>query len=260
MSDAPLTPTDQAPAQPASIAVTRADAGGFLDGLLTVDVSDLGEEEIRPGALLSPQGKIQHALTVRRITEGYVLATTDGALTDRLVKRLTLLKLRAAVEIAPLPAGDHAATPSWADHKTRILAGLPVQGVDFGFEDVFPTDVNLDLLGGVNYKKGCFIGQEVVSRMARRGSIRKRTLILTHADGVSIEAQTPVTSADGDRLGVVTSTTPGASLALMRTDRLVEAGGLEATVHVGDIACAVAPPPYALVDTLGLSADKDAAP
>ena len=55
-----------------------------------------------------------------------------------------------------------------AYHAARIAAGLPEQGFDFGAEDVFPADIDMDLVGGIDFRKGCFVGQEVVSRMKRR--------------------------------------------------------------------------------------------
>ena len=59
-------------------------------------------------------------------------------------------------------------------HADRITHGVPEQGVDFAAAEVFPADINMDVLGGVALNKGCFVGQEVVSRMHRRGKIRKR--------------------------------------------------------------------------------------
>ncbi|MEO1324705.1 MAG: folate-binding protein, partial [Pseudomonadota bacterium] len=64
-------------------------------------------------------------------------------------------------------------------HMDRIEHGIAEQGIDFGSAEVFPADINMDILGGVALNKGCFVGQEVVSRMHRRGSIRRRTLVVS---------------------------------------------------------------------------------
>ena len=69
----------------------------------------------------------------------------------------------------------------------RIASGLafPSGGVDFAYADIFPHDANLDLLHGVDFKKGCYVGQEVVSRMHHRGEPRKRIVRLTLGDGAA---------------------------------------------------------------------------
>lgn len=282
MTDALSPAADQAETAPpptAYIAVTGGDAATFLDGLLTVNVSDLpaapaltapGQTAagIRHGALLSPQGKIQHALIIHALPregDGFILQTCGGDLSDRLVKRLTLMKLRADVVIAPADDKQLAQVgmpevPGGPDDRgvDRLRTGMPVQGIDFGFEEVFPTDVNLDLLGGVDYHKGCFVGQEVVSRMARRSTIRKRTFILQSTDNQPLpHHNTDVVSPSSDRLGGVTSSAVdgdggAVALAVIRTDRLLEVGGLEATVMVGDVPCTIALPPYADGVALGL--------
>ncbi len=86
---------------------------------------------------------------------------------------------------------------------------------------MFPSDVNLDVLGGVDYAKGCFVGQEVVSRMKRRGVIRKRTLVM------EVDGRPPALGVDivaGDTsLGRALSSAGGKTLALVRLDRLAQA-------------------------------------
>ncbi|MEM9738658.1 MAG: folate-binding protein [Pseudomonadota bacterium] len=110
-----------------------------------------------------------------------------------------------------VPIGEHDAD--------RIASCVPEWGRDYRSAQVFPADVNMDRLGGVDYKKGCFVGQEVVSRMYRRGSIRKRTVTLRHARP-DVEAQ--ILSEQGQVIGAVTSTHGDLSLALLRIDRLVQ--------------------------------------
>ena len=105
---------------------------------------------------------------------------------------------------------------SGSSYKTiRIAAGVPEFGQDYNNQEVFPTDVNLDIYGGIDYNKGCFIGQEVVSRMRRRGTIRKRTVKIV---GESIEKNAEIRS---DRLiGKVTSVLGNNGLACVRVDKL----------------------------------------
>jgi folate-binding Fe-S cluster repair protein YgfZ len=93
-------------------------------------------------------------------------------------------------------------------------------------------DVNYDLLGGVDYKKGCFVGQEVASRMKRKGDARKRTVIADF-DGAPPEKGTPVTAGDST-LGHVMSGVDGAALALVRLDRWESARADGRAVLAGD--------------------------
>ena len=111
--------------------------------------------------------------------------------------------------------------PIDAYHRDRILNGVPEQGFDFGNADVFPADINMDVLGGVALNKGCFVGQEVVSRMHRRGTIRKRSLTvelpanLEASIGADILAPSPI--------GSVTSAEGSLGLGRIRVDRWAKA-------------------------------------
>ena len=116
-------------------------------------------------------------------------------------------------------------------HSDRIRHGIPEQGADFGSADVFPADINMDVLGGVALNKGCFVGQEVVSRMHRRGQIRKRTLTVSTPDvdalhtGADLLASAPI--------GSITSYEADQGLARIRVDRWLKAehDGLAVTVN-----------------------------
>ena len=107
-------------------------------------------------------------------------------------------------------------TSSRSSYETvRIAAGVPEFGHDYNSQEVFPTDVNLDIYGGIDYNKGCFIGQEVVSRMRRRGTIRKRTVKIV---GESIEKNAEIRS--DTLIGKVTSVAGNNGLACVRVDKL----------------------------------------
>jgi hypothetical protein len=99
------------------------------------------------------------------------------------------------------------------------------QGVDFGTEEVFPADINMDLIAGVDFRKGCFVGQEVASRMKRRGTARRRTLTVALPDGAP-ETPCPIMatgSGDPFEIGALTSASNGVGLARVRIDRMMEA-------------------------------------
>ncbi len=103
----------------------------------------------------------------------------------------------------------------------RIDAVAPKAGVDFAYGDVFPHDVNFDLLNGVDFNKGCYVGQEVVSRMKHRGSGRKRVARVI----LAAEAPAPGTPVvDGELpIGTLGTSSGHEALALLRLDRVEEA-------------------------------------
>lgn len=201
----------------ARLTLEGPDTIGFLERLITCHVDDMSAGAARPGALLTPQGKIIADFLATRTDEGCTLDTSP-LIAATLEKRLKLFRLRAEISIerTDLP------NPSY-DDTTRIAAGRAAFGHDFHEAEVFPTDINLDLLGGIDYKKGCFVGQEVVSRMKRRGKIRKRTVSLS-SGGTGSELIPGDDIQAGDRkLGRITSAAGTMALALVRIDHLAPA-------------------------------------
>lgn len=108
-----------------------------------------------------------------------------------------------------------------AYHAHRISLGVPEGGIDFPFGDAFPHDADMDDLDGVAFDKGCYVGQEVVSRMKHRGTARKRVIIV-HGDGDLPEPGTGI-EAGGKPAGTLGSSSGAAGLALVRLDRIKEA-------------------------------------
>jgi folate-binding protein YgfZ len=229
----------------AVIAVGGADWRTFLQGLLTQDVETLQPGEARFGALLTPQGRLLYDL--------FIIGTDDGCLLDAaaehrdaILQRLTLYRLRAKVELAAsdlgvfaeFPAragladprlpelgarvyGDAAADADDAAYDAHRLAlGIPAPA-DWGSDRTYPIEANFDLLNGIDFKKGCFVGQETTSRMKRRGQIKSRMLPITF-DGPSPESGTEILAGDL-RAGEVLSGADGRALALVRLDRALGA-------------------------------------
>jgi folate-binding protein YgfZ len=109
-----------------------------------------------------------------------------------------------------------------ADYEAhRIACGAPRGGVDFIYGDAFPHETNMDRLHGIDFDKGCYVGQEVVSRMQHRGTARTRT-IRVRLDGSMPEIGLPVTAGDKS-VGTMGSSANGLGLALLRTDRVSDA-------------------------------------
>jgi folate-binding protein YgfZ len=229
----------------ALIAVTGPDARAFLHGLLTQDVETLAPGELRYGALLGPQGRLLFDL--------FLFGTDDGVLIDcvadrrpALLQRLGLYRLRAKVELTPddrpvfaawgdgqpswpvdprLPAlGRRAVAPertadaSEADWRRHQVAfGFP-DAADFAPDADYPIECNLDLLNGIDFQKGCFIGQETTSRMKRRGTIKTRLVPITF-DGPPPRFGAEILNGDL-RAGEVRGGVEGRAMALLRLDRM----------------------------------------
>ena len=238
----------------AVIEVRGPDWRDFLQGLITQDVVTLASGEMRFAALLTPQGRVLYDLfIVRRGDDG--LIDCQAATCDALVERLVMYRLRARVEIArsraPVlaswgtdapPAGfipdprtpglgsrgyDEAMLTADAvgenDYVAHALAlGVP-SSADWGSDATYPIEANFDLLGGIDLKKGCFVGQETTSRMKRRGAIRSRMVPII-MDG-PVPASGAELLAGSLRAGEVRSGFGRRAIALLRLDRL-QAGNL----------------------------------
>ena len=125
-------------------------------------------------------------------------------------------------EIMPRARAIAVGDASLADYEAlRISLGVPRGGVDCAYGDAFPHDVNMDLLNGVDFEKGCYVGQEVVSRMKHRGGVRKR-IARVKLDGAAPAAGAAV--MDGELpVGTLGASAGAHALALLRLDRVEEA-------------------------------------
>ena len=120
----------------------------------------------------------------------------------------------------------------------RIAVGAPKGGLDFAYADAFPHDANLDLLHGVDFDKGCYVGQEVVSRMKHRGTARKRVARVKLA-GPAPAPGTPVLDREL-AVGALGSSSGREALALLRLDRAEEAKAAGRTLSAGGVGLALA--------------------
>ena len=183
--------------------VAGEDWRAFLQGLITQDVETLAPGELRFGALLTPQGRLLYDLFLLGEADG-VLArlrrrARDGA--DRPADDLSAAGQggdRAIRQRRSSPAGERTAPPpplaspipacrssasapmrarrggGGADYDAHRLASACPPPSDFGADATYPIEANFDLLNGIDFKKGCFVGQETTSRMKRRGTIKSR--------------------------------------------------------------------------------------
>lgn len=228
--------------------VSGPDARTFLHGLLTCEIEGLPPGGAAYGGLLSPQGKILFDVFIK--DEGGVLLV-DCAHTQKaeLLKRLAMYRLRAKVEIAAadglaIAVSSAALDGGFADPRSpqlgwrafvakagwdsyddypgaRIAAGFADSDADLGSGEVFPHEANFDQFGAVSFTKGCYIGQEVVSRMEHRGTARSRILPV-NLDGTAPGKGSDIRSGEKS-VGTMLGSAGHMALALIRLDRLAEA-------------------------------------
>jgi hypothetical protein len=148
-------------------------------------------------------------------------------------------------ELARIDGSDEAA---YEAH--RVAEGVPKGGLDFAYGDTFLHDANLDFLHGVDFKKGCYVGQEVVARVHFRNSARKR-IVKIRFDGPTPEAGTQVMAGE-TAIGQVGSTAGSQGLAMLRLDRLEEAKSAGTAVKAGEAAVDVTVPPEFIATAAGV--------
>ena len=122
----------------------------------------------------------------------------------------------------------------------RIAVGVPRGGLDFMYGDAFPHETNMDRLSGVDFDKGCYVGQEVVSRMQHRGTARTRTVRLL-LDGPAPEVGSAILAGD-KAVGTMGSAADGHALALMRVDRAGEALAAGTPLTAGGLSIRITEP------------------
>jgi folate-binding protein YgfZ len=143
-----------------------------------------------------------------------------------------------ALKAATLIGADLVDSGAYEAH--RIACGAPRGGIDFIYGDAFPYETNMDRLHGVDFDKGCYVGQEVVSRMQHRGTARTRTVRLVLEDSPP-EAGIGVVAGDKP-LGTMGSSAGGMGLALIRIDRAADALDAGVPLTAGGIAVRLADP------------------
>jgi tRNA-modifying protein YgfZ len=243
------------------IAIKGVEARSFLQGLISNDMAACAPGKGIYAALLTPQGKILFEFFVTEHDDRFLLdcaAVRAPELAKRLTfyrlrakidialaRDLKVAGLWNGATQAPAIAGVAAfsdprlpalgvrligppallqsaiADARVADHRSHALKlGVP-DSADVPPDTVFALDAGLEELGGVDFKKGCYVGQEVTARMKHRASARRRFLI-AEIDG-DLPAPGTKLEASGREVGTLATGTEGRALALVRLDRVSEA-------------------------------------
>jgi folate-binding protein YgfZ len=159
-----------------SLLVSGADARSFLQGQLSADIDALTPARALPASCNSAQGRVQAVLWLTERADGIALLL-PASLTERIAARLRKYVLRSKVKIDESPAAAGIVEP--AAYRERdwqlagIRAGLP-QVYPETYESFVAQMLNLDLLGGIAFEKGCYTGQEIIARTHFRGAIKRR--------------------------------------------------------------------------------------
>ncbi len=230
----------------AVIRIEGPDARHFLHNLLTQNVETIKDGELRFGALLTPQGRLMVDMMVWAKDDALWLDVPVAA-RDGLVQRLSMYKLRLKVTVS---ATDDAVFVAWGEqpdgfvadprleglgyraigfagattaseddwHAHRMAMGVAEAALDTPQDKTYPIEANFDLMNGIDFHKGCFIGQETTSRMKRRGTIKNRILPFTF-EGEAPAIGTEVLNGER-RAGEVTGVLGQQGMALMRLDRM----------------------------------------
>ena len=232
------------------------DAHRLLNDVVTGEIPSEGNgegEAASAWALLSPQGKIL-AEGLAGHAEDALWLDVHQSVADDFFKRMKMYRLRAQVVIddlrethrvgfaqdaepdgirhrdrlGPIDLGWRTiapveATAGWAQDDAfyqgqRIGAGIAHQGNDFPANDAFAHDIGFDLLDGIDFVKGCYVGQEVVSRMKHRGTARRRPIVVSGIEGEAGQA----VMANGREAGTVGQVVDGKAVAIVRLDRITD--------------------------------------
>lgn len=220
--------------------VSGPEASDFLQNLVTNDLGKL-KDGLVYAALLTPQGKYRADFFLVPRADGSILIDVAEPLAADLTRALTLYKLRAKVELepteitvtrgtGPAPEGAFAdprdASLGWRGYDgqpgdeadwdaLRVAACVPETGIELT-PDTFILEAGFDRLNGVDFRKGCFIGQEVVARMKHKTELRKG-LVPVEVTG-SAPVGTPVETG-GKPAGTLYTQSDGRGLAFLRFDR-----------------------------------------
>ncbi len=217
----------------------------FLQSLVTNDVTGAAPGALVYAALLTPQGKYLSDFLIWRTEDGDFRLDVATALAGDLVKRLSMYRLRRPIEISQDPATVTAfwgGDPSiglrdprhpdlgWRIYGTidivaepgdydlhRLKLGIPESATDLIVNDSYILEADFERLKGVDFRKGCYVGQEIVARMKFKTELRKGLCAVTVTG--SAPPMTLLHAPDGKNAGILLSNRDGHGIAHLRFDR-----------------------------------------
>jgi len=222
-----------------------ADGGGFfLDvprAMAPALVAKLNLYKLRSRVIVED---LSDVLGIVAAWDGGGAASSGLAYADPRLPALGLRVMVAPHRAAEVAAALGAPLRDAGDYEAqRIALGVPQGGRDFGYGDAFPHEADMDQLGGVDFAKGCYVGQEVVSRMEHRGIARTRAVAVRYA-GAAPPAGASITAGER-QIGTMGSAAQGRGLALVRLDRAADALARGERLLAGNAAIDLVKPDWA---------------
>ena len=255
------------------IRISGPEARPFLDALVTQNLDRLEREPCLYAGLLTPQGKLFADMIVWRDNDGLILEA-DPARGPALLQKLNLHKLRAQVSLsdanqdlcviwdgggepdprlaalglrrlAPRAEAEKLENGAAAFAARMLACGVPDPVRDGALDDAFALEALFEELNGVDFKKGCFLGQENVSRMKRRATTRKKFCPIVF-EGEAPAFGAPIKAGEAE-IGTVRSGANGRAIAFVRLDRALEAAEKDQALTAGEKIVRLAPPAWLIL-------------
>ena len=227
------------------------DEGGFLFDVAAASAADLAKRlnfyKLRAKVVVADRSG-DFAIAVRWSDDGPQLpglAWTDPRLAA--LGQRAIAPAAAMAGIADVDANT-AHMAAWRAH--RIALAVPEGGADYACGEVFPHEADLDQLGGVAFDKGCYVGQEVVSRMHHRGTARTR-MVAARLEEAAAVSQGDDIMAGEKRIGDIRARAGAGAIAMVRLDRYADALADNVTPTVGGAPVALTRPTWASFDMAG---------
>lgn len=220
--------------------ISGADRVKFLQGLVTNDVEQAG---LIYAALLTPQGKYLADFFLL-VQDDCIILDVKNILADGLEQRLNMYKLRAYVAIkrsdlsvqrgigdtpADAYADPRAKALGWRAYgkstggeptvdwdAIRVALCIPETGIELIVNEGYILEAGFENLSGVDFKKGCYVGQEIVARMKHKTELRKGFVT------VAVEGNAPIGTdilAEGRPIGTLFTQAGGQAIAYLRFDK-----------------------------------------
>ena len=247
------------------ISIQGEDSEEFLQSIVTCNL-DLQDQNSLSGALLSPQGKLMNNFIVFKKDRKFLIDIHESS-AEEFLKKLSIYKLKSKVQIEEEnelsvfvslenPYNDFQPDPrnkelGWRGiskiknissenmkkyEKKRLSLGIVEEGKDIKSGEYFPIEMNLDYCNSIDFYKGCFVGQEVTSRMQRRGKTKKRVF--------PFRTENTLTSQDdiifiGKKVGTVIKTIDDIGIALIRIEAIEGLISQSEKIIIGDGPCKI---------------------
>jgi folate-binding protein YgfZ len=231
------------------LSVSGKDSEQFLQGIVTCDIKNIRKRSSY-GSILTPQGKLLYDFIISKINNNFLIDTSESNM-DSLIKLLNIYKLRSEVSLdkrddlsvfvsmdnkkenpnAVDPRISELGTREILDsnneffnsdqdsyEKQKIKLGIAEVGSEIKSGELFPMEANLDYLKGIDFKKGCFIGQEVTSRMYRKGKVKKRIIAFESKDTFTSNEELVY---NNQTIGAVIKKIDDYGLALVKIEKII---------------------------------------